>query len=209
MTPVQKFLQKLCQFYPSQGQPHRMNDTQIEVYLSALSRFSPEQLDQAGKRYMLTGKFFPALSELLALLEPKVDMTAAAHLAWTAVERALRSGGIYRGAHFEQGYIGEAVRQVFGSWANACQFDTDSPGWAIRRQTFLQIFPSIASRPCGPVTLRGLHGNSEPYRVPLVAGLPEPLQLGTGVPDGPPSHDEAVAVLSRMGFLPSGGDRAR
>jgi hypothetical protein len=198
MTPVQMFLRKLCEFYPSQGQPHRMNDTQIEVYLSALARFSPQQLDQAGKRYMLTGKFFPALSELLELLEPKTDSKAIAELAWGSVLQAIRAGGIYRGATFQTGAVGEAMRQVFGSWSAACSFDTDSPGWAIRRTSFLTIFPTLLNRPMGPVTLAGLHGSENAYRVPALQGAPVAAALPAREQDPQFSRDEAKGLLAAM-----------
>lgn len=198
MTIVQKFLQKLCEFYPSQGRPHVMNDTQIEVYLSALSRFTPEQLDRAGKRVMLSSKFFPALSELLELLEPKTDSKALAELAWSSVLRALRSGGIYRGATFQTGAVGEAVRQVFGTWAAACSFDTDSAGWTVRRTAFLNVFPTLLNRPMGPVTLAGLHGAENAYQVPALEGAPSAAALPAYAQDPQLTRDEAKGLLAAM-----------
>lgn len=203
MTHVQRLLQVLCAFYTSQGKPHVMNDLQAEVYISALARFTPEDLEAAGKRHMLTSKFFPALSELLELLKPQVDTAALSQMAWLSVERAIRAAGVYRGAHFEQGVVGEAVRQVFGTWATACQFDVDSPGWAIRRQSFLTIFPSLLGRQFEPVTLLGQHRDREPYQVPPIAALEavRPLLSSATRPELPATHSEAVEALKRVGML--------
>jgi hypothetical protein len=203
MTPVQKFLQVLCVFYPSQGKPHVMNDTQIEVYLSALSRFTPEQLDRAGKQYMLTGKFFPALSELMELLEPKADLKDAAHMAWALFERTMRSVGSYRSVRFENGAVGETIRQVFGTWGAAGQFDTTSATWAIKRQTFLATFQRLAPQAIPPTTLGGQHRDAEVVTVPLMAGLPHVPALTSGQPSkealsGPLSRDEAKGLLAAM-----------
>lgn len=200
MTHVGRLLGTLCVYYPTQGRPHVMNDLQVEVYTAALARFTPEQLDAAGKQWMLTGKFFPALSELMGLLEPKVDASAAGHLAWACVESAIRRAGIYRGATFEDGRIGEAARLTFGSWATACNFDLDSPGWAIRRQTFLAVFSSLLPRALPPVTMGGLH-RGEPLTIAALPALPIPH--GTALlDDGPATHGQAVEALRRVGMLP-------
>ena len=200
MTHPQMLLQTLCVFYPTQGRPHVMNDLQAEVYIAALSRFTPEQLDAAGKRWMLVGKFFPALSELLELLEPRVSAATEAHIAWASVERAIRQAGVYRGATFEDGRIGEAFRQTFGSWATACNFDIDSPGWAIRRQTFMAVFGSLASQAVPPVTVRGLRPEA-PLLIPAPVGLSRPQLTDGAYDDGPATHAQAVAALRRVGML--------
>jgi len=107
---------------------------------------------------------------------PNVWMVVkAAKLAWTAVERAIRQAGSYRGVTFSDASIGDAVLQVFGSWPAACAYDFDSPGWAIKRQTFLAVFPTLAIRAgSDPVTLSGQHRNATPMLVGHVAGLPAP-----------------------------------
>jgi hypothetical protein len=195
-----KTLGVLANFYGTGGKRHELNDVQAAVYAKALSGFDASALMAAAERHMAESVFFPKLSELLDLLRPKVDDKALALMAWTTVEQALRRGGIYRGAHFAQGAIGEAFRQTFGSWQSACQFDTDSPGWAIRRQTFLGIFPAIAARPCAPVTMRGLH-SGEPYQVPLLAGLPSPLALPESVDtveEGPIGREDAKRLVDSI-----------
>jgi hypothetical protein len=178
MSPseLRQGLRVLQNYYATNGQPHVLNDVQIGVYGKSLLRFTAAQFETAADQWMQQSKWFPALSDLLSLLEPKTEMAVLAHLAWTTIERALRAGGVYRGAYFPQGAVGEAFRQTFGSWQSACQFQIDSPGWAIRRQTFLAIFPAIASRVCEPVMMPGLH-DGNPYQVPALAGLPSPLAL--------------------------------
>lgn len=167
---------------------------QISVYLDGLARYSPEALEHAARVWMKKSKFFPALSELLEILNPPADWHALAHAAWSLVETSIRRAGIYRGAHFEQGAVGACVRETFGTWEVACKFDLDSPGWAIRRQTFLSLFPSIAQRENEPVTLRGISQIDEPYRVPALAGLPEPDPALAQI--GPPTRSEAKNMLS-------------
>ena len=206
MTPaeVRQGLALIRNYYPKDGKPHPLNDAQWGVYIAGLANHSAGQLEAACHAWMRTSKWFPALSDLLELIEgPPTDLTAAAQLAWTAVERAIRQAGSYRGATFADGCIGETVQQVFGSWPVACGYDFDSPGWAIKRQTFLAVFPGIAQRSRGGlVTLAGLHRNADPMVVAHVEGLPAPAGKAlTDSADGdrmPLSRDEASRVMQQL-----------
>jgi len=206
MTPkeISDGLTVLRNQYAKQGEPYVLNDVQVANYIRELSPFTVDEFATAARAWIRSGKWFPAIPELLALIEgPALDLKDAAQLAWTAVERAIRQAGSYRGATFADGCIGETVQQVFGSWPVACGYDFDSPGWAIKRQTFLAVFPGIAQRSRGGlVTLAGLHRNADPMVVAHVDGLPAPA--GKALTDGadgdrmPLSRDEASRVMQQL-----------
>jgi hypothetical protein len=197
--PVTMILKVLgVQYADKDGNERRLSPAQIVIYRQELGRFSAAELEAAARAWIRKSRFFPAVSDLLDILESPVDAAAASQLAWAAVERAIRAAGIYRGAHFPQGAIGETVRQVFGTWATACGFDYDSPGWAIRRQSFLAIFPVVNRHPHTPVTLKGIHGTSEPYQVPLVEGIAAPALTAAEDRERPATHSEAVAALANF-----------
>ena len=199
---VVDFIERACECFPSQGRPYAMTATQIAIYSDALAQYQPEALLAALKAHMRESKWFPALSELLEHLEPQTDTKALAELAWLSVQTAIRRGGVYRGATFQTGAVGEAVRQVFGTWSMACSFAVDSPGWTVKRQQFLAIFPTLLKRFSGEsVTLTGLHEGSAPYAVPTLAGAPTRGELGAGRPIVPATRQEAIEALSRAGML--------
>ncbi len=183
MTPaeVRQGLQLMRNYYAKDGQPRMLNDAQWGVYIAGLMPFTPADLERATNQWMQTSQFFPMLSELLAILRPPVDLKAAAAIAWGVVEKAIRQAGSYQGVTFEQGVIGECVRQVFGTWQRACAFEFDSPGWAIRRQSFMAVFPEVARHEHGPVTLNGLQGHGYPMLIGAVPGVPAPA---LPLPDG-------------------------
>jgi len=176
---IKATLDVLCRYYRDKNnEPRQLDDVQIVVYVDGLIEFDPGQLELAARQWMRTSKWFPALSDLRTLIEgPAVDWDALGAIAWTTFERAISAAGIYRGVTFEDPAIGEAVRQTFGSWEHACSYDRDSPGWTVRRQTFLSIFPSVAAKATEPVTLRGLSPVDPPLLVAHVPILPEPKRL--------------------------------
>lgn len=198
LAEVRDGLKLVRNYYAKDSQPHVLNDAQWAVYIAGLTPFTPDALTHATHTWMQRSKWFPALSDLLDLLRPaEISLETQAQLAWASVENAIRSAGVYRGVSFLNGAVGETVRQVFGTWERACAFDFDSPGWAIRRQTFLATFPAIAQRSTGePVTLRGLHAGEMPFIVGYITGLPEVPALPSG--GAPLSHDESAALLTTV-----------
>lgn len=182
------------------GTPHALNDVQLSVYLDGLAPFSAPELEAASRAWMRQSRWFPALSDLLELLSPAVSVADQAALAWTAVEQAIRRIGSYRSVQFADPPIGETVRQVFGTWPRACHFDFDSPGWTLRRQQFVALYPTIARRGgSAPVTLGGLHRDDRPALVAHVEGLPAPRDHAlTGPDDSPFTGDEARRLLAEV-----------
>lgn len=201
MTPedVGRTLNVLLAAYADrEGQKPKLNDVQRAVWADALAPFPPAAVEAASKAWMHRSAFMPRPSDLLSILRPIADPQLEAQLAWSTVERAVTQAGRYRGVTFADGAIGEAVRQTFGSWGRACAFDYDSPGWAIRRQTFLAIYPGIAARQAGgPVTLRGDHSRETPYLVGHVDGLTLPPGSSESH-DRPLTHGESRDALSRL-----------
>lgn len=193
MNPdVPRILETLRLQYAKDGVKHPLNDVQATNYLEELSRFPTQAVEAAARQWIRQSRFFPALSDLLGILEPERDPKAMAALAWTEVERCMATVGAYSGIEFADPSVGEAVRQTFGSWPKACSFEYDSPGFAIRRQTFLTIYPELARRTYREtVKLAGMHTN--PHRpfyslVPHIEGLPG---LSRALPSAPDPHDDS------------------
>lgn len=192
------FLRAMCECFTDQhGNPRVMTETQIAMYAKRLSVYDRATLVAALERHMERSKWFPALSELVDLIEPKADAKALAELAWLSVQSAMRRGGIYRGATFTTGAVGEAVRLVFGSWADACSMEVDSFAWSQRRGQFLTILPGLLERNIPPVTLGGLH-RGDPYVVPALEGAPVVAALPAHEQHPQLSRDEAKGVLAAM-----------
>lgn len=195
---VDDVLKELQVFYGKGGTPYALNALQATVYTDALRAYDLAAVLGVARSWMKTGEWFPKLAELVSLLEPEtIDPKTQALLAWSSVEQAIRRAGIYRGAIFEHGPTGEAFRQTFGSFPQACQFDTDSPGWFTRRQTFLAIYPTC-QRYHEPVTMRGLGGNDRPLAIAAPQGVSTRPALTDRPEDRPIGRAEAVRLLAGL-----------
>jgi hypothetical protein len=174
-----------------------MTETQIAMYGKRLAVYDNATLTAALEKHMERSKWFPSLAELVDILEPKADAKALAELGWLSVQSAMRRGGVYRGATFTTGAVGEAVRLVFGSWTEACSMEVDSYAWNQRRGQFLTILPQLLERNIPPVTVGGLH-KGNPYVVPALEGAPVVAALPASEQHPQLSRDEAKGVLAAM-----------
>jgi len=189
---VRNALDVLRKYYSDRdGRPAALNEIQLACYVDALRPLDPDALEAVVRAHIRSSPFFPKVADLLAHLGP--DPKTAATIAWAVVENAVQRGGSYRAVRFENGQIGEAVQLTFGNWPRACAFGFDSPGWAIRRQTFLAVFGTL--KPSAPLTLLGLHGTADdPYVVAPVAGL----LTSTDAPRGELTDGDARDLLAEV-----------
>lgn len=156
MNHVKAVLDTLCKHYARpDGTPHVLNETQGAFYVSLLDKFSHEVLAAAAIRWMETSRFFPAISDLIGLIEPTIDPKTQANVAWSELEAtARRFSNSYRSVQFDDPVLGECVKRVFGSWSRLVLMDTNDPMWASRKNLFLSIYPALmASPPHGDVVI--------------------------------------------------------
>lgn len=195
MTPAElaKGLDALRAYYGRDGVKHPMNDVQISVYSNALLPFDATAFQAACQQVMRELKWFPALCELLAILDPTPDPKAAAALAWSELEALTRrQSNSYRGVVFADPVMGEAVKRTFGTWARAVLMDQNDSQWQTRRNVFLSIYPSLLANPPhqDPVLLPG-HVQDRALE-PYVA-----LATKTGTKALPPP-DQSKAVMREV-----------
>lgn len=197
VSEIRAVMDGLCGYYRDRNnQPRELADVQKAAYLQGLAEFPAEQLQLAAMAWIRQSRWFPAVSDLRTLLIPPApDWKSLALLAWTTFERAIGRAGVYRGVTFADPAIGECVRQTFGTWEHACSYERDSPGWTVRRQTFLALFPHIAERATEVVTLPGLgHGKHDtPLLIGPVEGMPDPVKAL----NAPDHSKDALAEVER------------
>lgn len=187
MSHVAKVLDTLCKHYARpDGTPHALNDTQGALYISLLEKYPHEALTGAAVQWIQTSRFFPAISDLVGILDPVRDPKTLAALAWSEVEKLTRRVSGYDSVLFEDPVLGEAVKRTFGTWTRATTMDQNDPMWASRRNVFLSIYPALlAQPPSEPVRVNGIGGiGRELVAVETTRELP---LLTNGGPDKSPS----------------------
>ena len=148
MNYVRRIIDSLRAQYAKDGTPYQLNEVQATNYLRELGRFPEPALESAAAQWQRQSRFFPALSDLLGILEPRVDEKTQAALAWSELEAtARRFSNSYRSVKFDDPVLGECVRRVFGSWSRLVLMDQNDPMWASRKNLFLQIYPAMVANP--------------------------------------------------------------
>lgn len=98
---------------------HQVSVAEITGYSKALRDLPIELIEAAFERAAEECKFFPKPVELRALVLGSTDDRGAA--AWEMLFNAKAKGGQGASVLFRDGFIGAALKEVFGGWVQFCE----------------------------------------------------------------------------------------
>lgn len=103
-------------------------------------------------------QYFPSIPEIRKHLAPSAD--DAALIAWAGLRAAAHYVGAYMHLDVEDGAAAEAIRVVFGSWAEFCDLE-EGPAAALARQEFLAAYRQARREHRPASRLHGLSSSEE------------------------------------------------
>lgn len=124
-----------CGLYPHGRQP---NEATVSIAFEALSAYPLTDIRRALSAHLQdpdAGRFQPTPAAVLAHLAG--TGTDRARLAWSKVEKAMRSVGQYQTVAFDDPLIHEALAEM-DSWPRLCQTSEDE--LPFRRQEFIKRY---------------------------------------------------------------------
>lgn len=133
----------------------------LEGYWMALEDLTEDEIKAAARRAIVTSKFMPAPSELLAFGRPRANPAVSVIQAWQAVRKAIDVYDWNVGS-IDFGPLVNAVIRNLGGWDTLCMAtlpELDNPGWL--RKRFDEVYTALSS-----ADPQGLHG------APLEGKLP-------------------------------------
>lgn len=169
-----------------------LTDGLLEGYWMALEDLTENEIKAAAKRAIVTSKFMPSPSELLAFARPKRNPAANVIQAWQAVRKAIDVYDWNVGT-IDFGPLVNAVVRNLGGWDTLCRAtlpELDNPGWL--RKRFDEVYSALSS--ADPTTLHG-----DPLEGKLPPLYQNPKQIIVEI-DGQPARPRLEV---------SGADKAR
>jgi hypothetical protein len=148
-----------------------LTDVQARVYMTALASADPGALAAVTERAVRECRFFPTVSELVALLDG-FDAADGPVLVWMELRQAAGSVGQYRGIEFDDVAAAVAFEEVFGDWPSFCALD-EGPALAQRRQEFMAAYRRARAR----ITSGAAFGARLEYAGQIEVG-PTPVRVG-------------------------------
>lgn len=103
----------------------KLSAFQIELYWNVLTAYPVGDVTTAMERHMAdpdVGQFMPKPADIIRQIAGSGDTQAM--LAWTKVEKAMRTVGSYRSVVFDDWKIHAVVRDM-GGWLALCEMNTD------------------------------------------------------------------------------------
>lgn len=142
-----------------------LSEQRIVIYADALSDLSMDQVKTAMRRAVRECKFFPAVSDLRALVIGAPSDEGM--IQWTGLCRAAERFGAYQHLIVHDHATSEALKCVFGNWGSFCEQCVEGPALAIKRQEFLaayRFYKAIDRGPAmnKPCVMNGLLTNQSP-----------------------------------------------
>jgi len=127
------------------GEYHRTKVSKIlmDIYWSGLGQYSDEQCKK-GFELCFTEETYgfpkiPAIKKLMGVSEESASDQAA--LAWTEVDKAVRTIGNYSSVQFSDP-VTHSVIQALGGWSELCMCSNEE--WKWKRIEFEKLYPAMS-----------------------------------------------------------------
>ena len=147
----------------------------LQIYVTEISRYSDEQINNALSDAVRKSKFFPRLAELIEMIEgPAPTRQDRAALAWSELIGAIEKHGSYKSVIFADTAITAAVKAM-GGWLQVCSWTEEELHW--RQKEFMQLYGGLQAQKGLPKRLAGreeIENSAEGYEFskPVYIGSP-------------------------------------
>jgi len=119
-----------------------LSDPLKDIYWEALKPYLDGDCEEAFKKSVSSCKFFPKPAELIEFMG-NVSGGDQAALAWTEVDKAVRTVGNYSSVKFSDPVI-HSVIQAMGGWHDLCQCSNEEFKW--KRIEFEKLYPTMVKK---------------------------------------------------------------
>ena len=120
----------------------------LQMYFNGLSQHSIEEVELAINQHMQDadrGRFFPKIADFTHKLSTEeLSAEERAEIAWSEIERKIRTIGSYGKLELEDG-VALASLKGFTSWKDLCMMDVSKMTWA--KKEFISLYSTYDKAP--------------------------------------------------------------
>ena len=165
----------------------------LQVWWTTMQQFDFAAVREAMGRHAMnpdSGQFLPKPADVVKMLAGSTQ--DAALIAWTKVDRAVRSVGPHQSVCFDDALINAVVSDM-GGWIQLCKCDKEDE-WPFRRNEFVNRFRGYRMRSAAPEYPAHLIGISESANAHTGRNIATPILIG--------DQERALKVLLGGNSLP-------
>lgn len=163
-----------------------ISDVVMGIWFNALSEYSIEEISTAFSDYVSNpdvGKFKPKPADIIKMIGGSTSDQA--YIAWTKVDKAVRTIGVYESVVFDDALIHVIITDM-GGWIAMGDITEDE--WVFKGKEFMQRYRGHAARKNKPEHQPKMIGVSESNNLRYGFDVKGPVLVG--------NNDKAQLVLS-------------
>lgn len=138
-------------------------DAIFKLYVTALDRYTEEQLKELFTKILATCKYFPRIAEIEEMMgntgvKQQAAISTNAHEAFDIAVATMSRVGSYRTPEFDDPLIPAVIRARFNGWARFGQIEVNT--WS--RKSFVEEYKALSEAEGRPqVELTGIHKSKQ------------------------------------------------
>jgi len=130
----------------------KLNEDRAKIYWDILKGYSDIGIKKAVVRSIRELKFFPKISEIIEMIEGKIEDEA--EIAWLVLKRKIESYGGYRSVSFPNNPAIGSVVEALGGWIGICDVTVAEEKWV--KKEFIKLYPIMKKKNNHPGQLPGI-----------------------------------------------------
>lgn len=153
-----------------------LSETMMEIWFKSLAEFPIDSVAQAAFKYMKNpdiGRFKPKPADIVRMISGSTSDSAC--LAWTKVDKTIRTIGDYQTVVFDDPIIHQVITDM-GGWIGFGDVKEDE--WPFRAKEFQQRYRIHLNREVGVEAPKQLSGQHALRQLREGYDPPEPMLLG-------------------------------
>jgi hypothetical protein len=144
------FLQSLNSLESAFGE--KVSEDRAKIYWDILKGYSDIEIKKAVIGSIRGLKFFPKISEIIEMIEGKIEDEA--EIAWLVLKRKIESYGGYRSVSFPNNPAIGSVVEALGGWIGICDITVAEEKWV--KKEFIKLYPIMKKKNNHPEQLPGI-----------------------------------------------------
>jgi len=144
------FLQSLNSLESAFGE--KLSEDRAKIYWDILKGYSDINIKKAVIKSMRELKFFPKISEIIEIIEGRIEDEA--EIAWLILKEKIERYDGYMSVSFPENPIIGSVVEALGGWIRICDTSLKEEKWA--KKEFIKLYPIMKRRSNHPEKLTGI-----------------------------------------------------
>ena len=130
----------------------KLSEDRTKIYWDMLRGYSDIEIKKAVVKSIRELKFFPKISEIIEMIEGKIEDEA--EIAWLLLKEKIERYGGYMSVSFSENPVIGSVIEALGGWIKISDTKIEEEKWV--KKEFIKLYPIMKKKSSHPKQLSGI-----------------------------------------------------